>query len=84
MDRFGADHGRSLFAAGTPFAQRLRPPDLLDPTRLEIGLRTFQVQPDVPVVAGVVAPWFGQPSVGVRLDLAADVWTLPRDGPWSP
>lgn len=82
VDRFGGDHGRSLFVAGTPYAERSLPPELLDGTRVDLGLRTFLVRDDVPVVAGTVAPWFGQPGGAVRFDLAGSdtVWTLLRSG----
>lgn len=82
VDRFGGDHGRSLFIAGTPYAERSLPPDLLDATRLDFGLRTFLVEDDLEVVAGPVAPWFGQPGGAVRFDLvgSAAVWALLRSG----
>ncbi len=82
LDRFGSDHGRWLFAADTPFAQRSLPPDLLDPTRVGLGQRVFLVVRDLVVRAGVVAPWFGQPGGAARLDLVGsdDVWTLARAG----
>ncbi len=80
VDRFGALHGRWLFPAGTPYAMRSLPPDLLDPVRPDAGRRVFLVQQPVPVLAGTVAPWFGQPGGGTRLDLVGedDVWTLLR------
>lgn len=80
VDRFGALHGRWLFPAGTPFAQRSLPPNLLDPVRPQVGRRVFLVVEPVEVLAGRVAPWFGQPGGGLRLDLVGedDVWTQVR------
>ena len=80
VDRFGALHGRWLFPADTPYAERSLPPDLLDPLRPQAGRRVFVVREPVRVVAGRVAPWFGQPGGGLRLDLQGsdDVWSLVR------
>ena len=80
VDRFGALHGRWLFPAGTPYAERSLPPSLLDPLRPQAGRHVLVVLEPVAVLAGRVEPWFGQPGGGLRLDLvgADDVWTLVR------
>jgi len=82
VDRFGAVFGRSLYPAGTPYAQRSLPPDLLDATLPALGLRAFVVQRDIEVVSSAVAPCFGQPGGAVVHELQGpdDVASLVRHG----
>ena len=69
VDRFGALDGFLLWPAGTPFAERALPPQVLDPAMPDLGLRTFGVAGPVPVLARVTTPWFGQPGGAVVLRL---------------
>ncbi|MFF3563197.1 TNT domain-containing protein [Streptomyces sp. NPDC002574] len=73
LDRFGGEGGRFLAPAGTPFSQRSLPPQSLN--TIEGGypfnyhlykvLRPFNVAA-VPVLAGPIEPWFGQPGNGLQ------------------
>lgn len=82
VDRFGADFGRSLYPAGTAFAERALPPDLLDPTLPGLGLRVFVVRHDIDVLSSLVQPWFGQPGGAVVHELQGthDVASLVDQG----
>jgi hypothetical protein len=61
LDRVGGDGGRVFAPAGTSFASRSLPPELL------LGeYHEYRVLRPLPVWRTVSAPWFGQPGDGVR------------------
>jgi hypothetical protein len=70
VDRFGALDGFLLWPEGAPFAERAQPPDALDQSFPHHGLLTFGVAVDLPVLARITPPWFGQPGGAVVLKLA--------------
>jgi hypothetical protein len=59
LDRYGNDAGRFFSPAGTPFEARALPAGSGPLQRYEV-LRPLEVQ------AGVVAPAFGQPGLGIQ------------------
>jgi hypothetical protein len=72
VDRWGTFDGVRLHPAGTPVAARSLPPDALEPRLPDHGLLTFGVVSPLPVLAGLVAPAFGQPGGGLVFRLAGD------------
>lgn len=73
IDRFGPETGRFLSPAGTPLAKRALPDASGSPTVYEI-LKPLDVE------AGVVAPAFGQPGLGIQYRTSAPVADLIRLG----
>jgi hypothetical protein len=76
VDRFGALDGFLLWPEGTPFAERAQPPDALDQSFPDHGLVTLGVATDLPVLARVTQPWFGQPGGAVVFKLATPGQTV--------
>lgn len=72
IDRFGHESGAATFVLGT-----LVPDRSLSPSEVTQPYRTYRVRTAVDggVVAGPVAPWFGQPGGGLKL-------VLPRAARW--
>ncbi|MFJ6675197.1 TNT domain-containing protein [Actinosynnema sp. NPDC091369] len=75
LDRFGAESGNLVYAAGTLFGQRSLPPDWLN-RRYHV----YRVQKPVPALKGVAVPWFGQAGGGTGYFLATSVRDLLADG----
>ncbi|XVV03161.1 TNT domain-containing protein [Actinosynnema sp. CA-248983] len=75
LDRFGAETGNLVYAAGTQFGNRSLPPDWLN-RRYHV----YRVQQPVPAVKGVAVPWFGQSGGGTGYFLVASVRDLLADG----
>ncbi|GAA0237889.1 hypothetical protein GCM10010492_41220 [Saccharothrix mutabilis subsp. mutabilis] len=75
LDRFGAESGNLVYAAGTTFGRRSLPPDWLN-RRYHV----YRVQQPVPAVKGVAVPWFGQAGGGTGYFLVASVRDLLADG----
>jgi hypothetical protein len=76
VDRFGPLDGVLLWPEGTPFAQRAQPPDALDRSFPDLGLVTLGVAADLPVLARLNPPWFGQPGGAVVFKLATPGQTV--------
>ncbi|WP_158844596.1 TNT domain-containing protein [Saccharothrix deserti] len=75
LDRFGAEAGNLVYAAGTVFGNRSLPPDWLN-RRYHV----YRVQKPVPALKGVAVPWFGQVGGGTGYFLASSVRDLLADG----
>lgn len=75
VDRFGAEGGNLVYAAGTMFGNRSLPPDWLN-RRYHV----YRVQKPVPALKGIAVPWFGQVGGGTGYFLAASVRDLLADG----
>jgi hypothetical protein len=75
IDRFGFEGGRYVSPAGTPFAQRGLP---FTAARKHYG--AYEVVKPIEVEAGVAAPAFGQPGLGVQYVLPGSVGDLIRAG----
>jgi hypothetical protein len=73
IDRFGPEHGRLVFAEGTPFEQRSLPP-----SHRAYPCRVYRVTAPtgLAVLGGPVAPWFGQPGGGVMYELPRTIEEL--------
>jgi len=71
VDKFGTSNGFVLYPGGTPFAHRSLPPSEVDESLPDLGLVRYGIaRADIPVVAEVIPPLFGQPGGGVLLELA--------------
>ncbi|MEU4802033.1 glycohydrolase toxin TNT-related protein [Actinosynnema sp. NPDC023587] len=75
LDRFGAETGNLVYAAGTMYGNRSLPPDWLN-RRYHV----YRVQKPVPALKGVAVPWFGQVGGGTGYFLAQAVRDLLADG----
>lgn len=75
LDRFGAEAGNLVYAAGTMFGHRSLPPDWLN-RRYHV----YRVQQPVPASKGIAVPWFGQVGGGTGYFLARSVGDLLADG----
>ncbi|KAJ7147651.1 hypothetical protein C8R43DRAFT_1237172 [Mycena crocata] len=84
LDRFGGETGRYLAPAYTPFGQRALPPASLNDGMGEddpqANYHLYKVEMSFDVVAGPIAPWFGQPGQGTQYLAMRDVETLVADG----
>lgn len=82
VDRFGTLDGFLVWPEGTPLAQRSLPPDVLDPGFPQLGRLVLGCATEVPVLARLTAPWFGQPggAVVMRLQPGTTVRDLVADG----
>ena len=64
------------FPAGTPFEMRSLPADYINKP-----LYTFEVIKPIQVHAGITAPWFGQPGLGIQykfFDQIMNLWDYLR------
>ncbi|MCH8493993.1 MAG: glycohydrolase toxin TNT-related protein, partial [Idiomarina sp.] len=75
LDRYGAEGGRFLAPAGTPFEARAMPPSSRDGP-----LTKYEVLRPLPVDAGPAASWFDQPGGGKQFLTDRSVSDLIRDG----
>ncbi|KAI4219972.1 MAG: hypothetical protein L6R36_007957 [Xanthoria steineri] len=86
VDRFGSEYGSFISAADAPYAQRALPPASLDtsPTAPEYpySYHVYTVRKRLDVLGGPIAPWFGQPGLGVQFFTGAigNVMTLIQMG----
>ena len=82
VDRFGTLDGFLVWPEGTPYAARSLPPDALDDDFPQLGRLVLGCATEIPVLARVTAPWFGQPGGGVvlRLEPGSTVRDLVRTG----
>ena len=70
VDRFGSPFGTFLAPAGTSYAMRSIPPSNLDtyPGQAAYNYHVYRVTGTFTVLAGAVAPWFGQRGGGVQFE----------------
>ncbi|KAL8992699.1 MAG: hypothetical protein Q9169_006901 [Polycauliona sp. 2 TL-2023] len=70
VDRFGSEYGTYISAADAPYAQRALPPSNLatNPSSPEYpyNYHIYTVLKRLDVLGGPIAPWFGQPGLGVQ------------------
>lgn len=71
LDRFGYPGGAYLSPTGTPFAARALPPQNLDTPRNAplSNYHEYCVTRPFRVDGGPIAPWFGQPGLGLQYKL---------------
>jgi hypothetical protein len=77
--RFGPDAGRFVAPAGTPFGARSLPS-----SSARDDYSVFEVLKPIGVDAGVAAPWFGMPGLGMQYYLDAPVSQLIENGSLRP
>lgn len=85
VDRFGSVRGNFVAPAGSPYDQRALPPanmdyDSKDASQVPYNYHVYEVEKAVVVVGGPVAPWFGQPGLGMQFQLPKSVGALIEDG----
>jgi hypothetical protein len=68
IDRYGESHGSFLSPDGTPYPQRGLPAD-----NLAKNYHRYQVLQPLPAKAGVIAPAFGEPGLGLQYRLDKSV-----------
>ncbi|MER6397311.1 MULTISPECIES: TNT domain-containing protein [unclassified Kitasatospora] len=79
IDRYGSEYGAFLAPEGLPYASRSIPPQSLDSTPApSCNYHDYKVLKPFKVHAGPIAPWFGQPGLGLQYQLDAG---LVPDGP---
>ncbi|KAF8312262.1 hypothetical protein DL93DRAFT_2168552 [Clavulina sp. PMI_390] len=83
LDRFGAESGKFLAPADTPYRQRsLHPQSLNAPINATdpYNYHVYKVTKPFVVSSGVIAPWFGQPGQGVQYAANMNVSSLTLAG----
>jgi hypothetical protein len=75
IDRYGSDFGSFVSPEGTPFPARS-----LHPEAAGRPYSVFEVVKPIDVDAGVAAPYYGQPGLGVQYELPASVKELIKRG----
>ncbi|KAM0420257.1 hypothetical protein ACHAPT_011915 [Fusarium lateritium] len=77
VDRFGGSYGRYISPASAPFAQRALNPQNLDTPQnspeFPNNYHVYRVIKNMTVIAGPIAPWFGQPGLGTQFFLGEKV-----------
>ncbi|KAF2829707.1 hypothetical protein CC86DRAFT_391802 [Ophiobolus disseminans] len=80
LDRFGGI-GMFVAPARSPYEQRSIPPESLnwaheDPLQAPYNYHVYEVQQPLGVISGPVAPWFGQPWLGMQFMLVRSTQEL--------
>ena len=68
IDRFGSEFGQFLSPGGASYPSRALPPSNLDNPggTTTCNYHLYQVASGLTLVAGPIAPWFGQPGAGTQ------------------
>ncbi|KAH8884372.1 hypothetical protein GQ53DRAFT_880125 [Thozetella sp. PMI_491] len=70
IDRFGSEYGAYTSPAAAPYMQRALPPSSLDTPQSDpsypYNYHVYRLVKPITVLAGPIAPWFGQPGQGVQ------------------
>ena len=78
IDRFGSEYGSFLAPTGSPYAARSIPPSSLESNpAATCSYHDYRVLKPFTVDAGPIAPWFGQPGLGLQYQL--DATLIPGD-----
>ncbi|KAL8868145.1 MAG: hypothetical protein Q9174_005183 [Haloplaca sp. 1 TL-2023] len=86
VDRFGSEYGSYISAADAPYAQRALPPsNLVTPPNAPeypYNYHIYTALKRLDVLGGPIAPWFGQPGLGVQFFTGAigNMMTLVEQG----
>ena len=75
IDRYGYEGGSFVSPKGVPFKNRA-----LHPTSASKPYNVYEVIKPIDVQAGYVAPWFGEPGMGVQYELPSSVADLIEQG----
>ncbi|MFD8597066.1 TNT domain-containing protein [Kitasatospora sp. NPDC059646] len=72
IDRYGSEYGSFLAPEGLPYATRSIPPSSLDGNPAAgCNYHDYRVLKAFAVHSGPIAPWFGQPGLGLQYQLDA-------------
>ena len=78
IDRYGSEYGSFLAPTGLSYAARSIPPQSLDNSATaNCNYHDYRVLKPFAVDAGPIAPWFGQPGLGLQYQL--DATLIPGD-----
>ncbi|KAI4184361.1 MAG: hypothetical protein L6R41_004796 [Letrouitia leprolyta] len=86
LDRFGSESGAFISAADAPYDQRALPPSNLatppDAPQYPYNYHIYTVLKPLVVLGGPIAPWFGQPGLGIQFFTGAigNIMTLIEQG----
>jgi len=84
VDRFGSEYGSFMSPAEAPYTQRALPPSNLDTSPsapdYPFNYHVYNVSQPFIVLAGPIAPWFGQPGEGVQYFTYGNVMSLISGG----
>ncbi|MFJ4674485.1 TNT domain-containing protein [Kitasatospora sp. NPDC088783] len=70
VDRYGSEYGAFLAPEGLPYANRSIPPSSLDGSPAAgCNYHDYRVLKPFEVHSGPIAPWFGQPGLGLQYQL---------------
>ncbi|KDN82076.1 TNT domain-containing protein [Kitasatospora cheerisanensis] len=74
IDRYGSEYGSFLAPEGLPYAARSIPPSSLDGNPAAgCNYHDYRVLKAFAVHSGPIAPWFGQPGLGLQYQLDASL-----------
>ncbi|OAV90255.1 hypothetical protein PTTG_04647 [Puccinia triticina 1-1 BBBD Race 1] len=81
IDRFGSEFGTIAHPARAPYAERSLPPSNLNTPADQNGkagkhpfnYHLYEVKKRIPVLAGPIAPWFGQPGMGTQFKFSQNI-----------
>ncbi|KAF9999539.1 hypothetical protein BGZ79_006851 [Entomortierella chlamydospora] len=83
LDRFGSEYGSFMSPADAPYPQRALPPSNLDTPadgKYPYNYHVYKVVKDLVVLAGPIAPYFGQPGQGVQYFTYGNIMSLVAGG----
>ncbi|KAA1097322.1 hypothetical protein PGT21_002956 [Puccinia graminis f. sp. tritici] len=88
VDRFGSEFGTIAHPARAPYAERSLPPSNLNtpidqngkPGKYPFNYHLYEVQKRIVVLAGPIAPWFGQPGMGTQFKFSQDILNYINQG----
>ncbi|KAI9372972.1 hypothetical protein BJX61DRAFT_409970 [Aspergillus egyptiacus] len=82
LDRFGSEFGTFLAPLGAPYIERALPPSNLNTYDGEypFNYHVYQVERELVVGLGPVAPWFEQPGLGTQFVVPVSVGQLVEEG----
>jgi hypothetical protein len=84
LDRFGSEYGAFFSPIDAPYIQRALPPSNLDTPAsnpiLPYNYHVYNVTEEFVVLAGPIAPWFGQPGQGTQYNSYMNVMSLIMGG----
>ncbi|KAF9345310.1 hypothetical protein BGX26_003295 [Mortierella sp. AD094] len=87
LDRFGSEYGSYMSPAEAPYPQRALPPSNLDTPadgKYPYNYHIYNVTKEFIVLAGPIAPYFGQPGQGVQYYTYGKIMDLIAGGVLAP
>ncbi|KAI7818336.1 hypothetical protein BC939DRAFT_295630 [Gamsiella multidivaricata] len=84
VDHFGSEYGSYMSPAEAPYPQRALPSSNLgtppNDDRYPYNYHVYNVTKEFIVMAGPIAPWFGQPGQGVQYHTYSNIMSLISQG----